>query len=78
MMVKQSGNGYCPGADYHKGWDGRGTSSEASCNAVCMEEPECNINAFMAGTTCNRYKVENCQLSGDTRYVAHKKVSDFN
>jgi len=71
--MEDYGQGYC-NEGYLRGWDGRGTDTQAACNAVCMAEADCTYAAWNAGKTCSRYKEASCTLNGVGDHYTYKKV----
>ena len=71
--MKDYGQGYCRNG-YLRGWDGKGTGSQAACNAVCMAETDCTYAAWNNGKTCSRYKEASCKLNGVRDHYTYKKT----
>jgi hypothetical protein len=67
------GQGYC-NQGYYAGWDGKGLTSQAACNAVCMKESQCTYAAWFHGKTCSRYKLAACTLNGNRDHFTYKKA----
>ena len=72
--MESYGQGFCD-EGYYAGWDGKGIGSQASCNAVCLDESECTYAAYNAGQTCSRYNGETCNLNGVQSHFTYKKTS---
>ena len=71
-MVLYKGSGICSNG-YYAGFDG--FNDLQSCLNQCLAEPKCLYVSFAKGSSCSRFKNQNCETS--VSHYIHPKAKDF-